>query len=73
MGFAPKSTGEIQPYTFSLPDINEPLDFIDTSIPMITQMALEFWRKVAESELVSAELRDFVDQSSIVTELTGER
>jgi hypothetical protein len=73
MGFAPKSAGEIQPHTFSLPDINEPLDFIDTSIPMITQMALEFWRKVAESELVSAELRDFVDQSSIVTELTGER
>ena len=62
MGFAPKSTGEIPPYAFALPDINAPLAFVDKTIPMIKQMAQEFWRKVAESELVSSELKNFVDR-----------
>jgi len=69
MGFAPKSTGEIQPHAFTLPDINGPLYFIDKLTHMIKQMAREFWRKVAKNELVSAELRNFVNQSTIVEDI----
>jgi len=72
MGFAPKSTGEIPPYAFVLPNINGPLAFIDKTIPMIKQMAREFWRKVAGSELVSAELRQCVDQGTVIEDIGGE-
>ncbi len=72
MGFAPKSTGEIPPYAFTLPDINESLAFIDKTIPTTKQMAREFWRKVAGSELVSAELRQFVDQETIIEDMGEE-
>jgi len=72
MGFAPKSTGEIPPHAFTLPDINGPLCFIEKALPMIRQMAREFWRKVAENELVSAELRNFVNQSTIIDDIGEE-
>lgn len=60
MGFSPKSTGEIPPLAFFLPDIDSPLSFVKKTIPMIKGMAGEFWSKLAESELISDDLRLFL-------------
>jgi hypothetical protein len=68
MGFSPKSLGEIPPYTFTPPDVHEPLSFINNTIPMIKGMAQEFWVSLAKSELISDEFRYFLEQSSTLDE-----
>ncbi len=59
IGFLFKSTGEIPPLGFSLPDIGAPLSFMTDTIPMIKEMARIFWSKLGESELISEELKIF--------------
>lgn len=72
MGFSPKSTGEIPPHSFSLPDIEGSLSFIQDTIPLIKVMAREFWSKLAESELISDDLKLFSGKNPIQDELKGD-
>lgn len=64
MGFSPKSSGEIPPLAFSLPSIDGPLSFINDTIPMIKDMARAFWSKLEESELISDDLKLFLEQGN---------
>jgi hypothetical protein len=61
MGFSPKSIGEIPPFAFSPPDIDDSLSFIDETSAMIKKMAGSFWKKLGESEQVSEEFRFFIN------------
>ncbi len=65
MGFSPKSTGEIPPFSFSLPDISSSLIFIDKAQDMIKEMAQEFWKKLAESEILSEEFKIFLEKNDL--------
>lgn len=69
MGFAPKSTGEIPPYTFTPPYIDGPLYFIKETVPIIKEMAKVFWSKLMESNLISDEFKHFLEQDTILDEL----
>lgn len=69
MGFSPKSTGEILPFTFSPPDIDGPLGFIGETCAMIKEMARTFWGKLSENELISAEFKFFLDQGNPIEQL----
>jgi hypothetical protein len=71
MGFAPRSTGEISPFAFSPPDIDGQLDgrfgFLpDTAslIKGIRAMARKFWSRLGKSELISDELKSFLEQGN---------
>ena len=71
MGFAPRSTGEISPFAFSPPDIDGQLDgrfgFLpDTAslIKGIRAMARKFWNRLGKSELISDELKSFLEQGN---------
>lgn len=66
MGFSPKSTGEIPPFAFSPPDIDDSLSFIDKTPAIIKKMAGSFWKKLGESELVSEEFRFFIEQGNLL-------
>ncbi len=64
MGFSPKSTAEIPPITFSPPDIDESLSFVNEAIAMIKEMALLFWRRLGESGHISEEFKHFLEQGN---------
>ena len=67
MGFSPKNTGEITPFSFSIPDIDSHLAFIGKEAgSMVKGMAREFWKRLSESELISHEFRDFLCQSDLL-------
>lgn len=58
MGFAPRS-GEVQPYTFSVPDIGG--GGIDAdSQKMVRAMASDFWQRVMADARISEEFREFL-------------
>ena len=69
MGFAPKSTGEIPPYTFSPPDIDGPLNFLKDTVHMIKEMAEKFWSKLIKSDFISNDLKRCLEKSPILDEL----
>ena len=62
MGFAPRSTGEIPPFSFSSPDINGPLNFLENTPAIIHEMAQLFWNKIEKSRLISDEFKVFSKQ-----------
>jgi len=64
MGFSPKNSGEIPPLAFSLPDIDGPLHFIKDRIPMIKNMAREFWRNLEKSDFISGSLKLFLQKGN---------
>lgn len=64
MGFAPKSTGEAPPLSFNMPEIDEPLRFIETAVPIVKGMALSFWRKLEENNLTSYDFNCFLKQKN---------
>lgn len=64
MGFSPKSSGEIPPFAFSLPDIDGPLHFIKDSIPMIKNMAREFWNNLGKNDFISDSLKLFLQKGN---------
>ena len=59
MGFAPNSTGEIPPFSFSAPDINDPLNFLDVPPVIIYEMAQLFWDRVGKNPMISDEFKHF--------------
>jgi hypothetical protein len=69
MGFSPRSTGEIPPYTFSPAGIDGSLGFVNDTIPMVKAMAREFWFRLAKNELISENLRYFLEKNSIIEQL----
>ena len=69
MGFAPKSAGEIPPYTFSPPDIDGHLNFLKETVSMIKNMAEAFWEKLMKSNLISEDFKHYLEQSTIIDEL----
>ena len=64
MGFAPKSTGEVPPFSFDMPNIDDPLRLIKTTVPMIKDMAQTFWGKLKENSFVSDDLNCFLKQNN---------
>jgi hypothetical protein len=79
MGFAPRSTGEIPPFSFSPPDIGGRLDgrfddqlddrvgFLPDTASLtrrIREMARKFWNRLEKNELISDELKIFLGQGN---------
>ncbi len=65
MGFAPRGTGEVPPFAFSEPEIDNHPEPAGASIEMIKEMAREFWNRLAASELISSGFREFIRQSGL--------
>lgn len=63
MGFAPKSGGEIPPYSFSPPE-PERLNIDKDMIEFITIMARDFWGRVANDERISDEFKAFLKRGN---------
>jgi hypothetical protein len=61
MGFAPKSNGEVLPYSFETPEIPN-IELRDEDIKSIKEMVKSFWQLVAKDERISLEFKTFVDQ-----------
>jgi hypothetical protein len=62
MGFAPKA-GEVRPYEFVPPDIDAAtgLDAIKGVLPVVKNMARDFWARVASDDRISSEFRCFLE------------
>ncbi len=59
MGFAPKSSGEVAPFAFTLPAVKvEGLD--ENKISRAENAAHDFWRRVASDERISEEFKTFL-------------
>ena len=65
MGFAPKSGGEILPYSFS-PSEPKRINITADSVDAIKIMAHDFWGKVANDERISDEFKDFLGRGNPV-------
>ncbi len=60
MGFAPKSSGEVIPFSFTLPEVTvEGLD--EDKISRAENAARDFWGKVARDERISEEFKTFLE------------
>lgn len=63
MGFAPKSGGEIQPYTFKpVPQEIALLGEVENNI--ILKMARDFWERVASDSRISDDLKSFLQKGN---------
>ena len=65
MGFAPKSGGEVLPYSFVPPEhknVNLSVDCFSS----VKVMARDFWDRVAGDERISAEFKEFLERGNPV-------
>ncbi|MCU7959475.1 MAG: HipA domain-containing protein [gamma proteobacterium symbiont of Bathyaustriella thionipta] len=59
MGFAPKSTGEVTPFTFVVPETNvEGLD--EDKVSLAKNAARDFWKRVESDKRISREFSEFL-------------
>lgn len=63
MGFAPKSSGEVPPYSFVLPELKR-VNLSEDVIESIKEMAHDFWERVKSDERISIEFADFLGRSN---------
>ena len=63
MGFAPKSGGEVQPYSF-VPIEPKRVNLPGDSIELVKKMAHDFWNRVSSDERISVELKDFLGRGN---------
>jgi len=59
MGFAPKSNGEVRPFTYALPTI-EAAGLDEDEILQALTAARDFWRRVEKDERISDEFKRFI-------------
>jgi hypothetical protein len=71
MGFAPKSSGEVQPLTFEAPDIQE-TNINDDQIETVKQAAHEFWENVANDDRISTQFKNFLQQGNPIDLLSSD-
>jgi len=65
MGFAPKSTGEITPFSFVVPESNvEGLD--EDKVSRAENAAHDFWNRVASDERISSEFSEFLVSENLI-------
>jgi len=63
MGFAPKSGGEVLPYSFAPADDKD----VGSSFPAnVRAMAYDFWERVAGDERISDDFKDFLQRGNPV-------
>jgi hypothetical protein len=71
MGFAPKSGGEVQPYTFkpSLPEVpqfSQDQEFQEVFQRVVLGMARDFWERVSSDSRISYEFKTFLQDGNPV-------
>ena len=59
MGFAPKSGGEVPPYSFVPPEPKR-VNIKEDTFGSIKIMARDFWERVASDERISDEFKNFL-------------
>jgi hypothetical protein len=64
MGFSPRSTGEIPPFSFFPPDIDSRLALFQDTIPLVKKMARAFWSTLGENTFISEDLKNFLRQGN---------
>jgi len=65
MGFAPKSGGEVLPYSFVPPEYKG-INTDAISIGSIQDMARNFWERVASDARISDEFREFIERENLI-------
>lgn len=63
MGFAPKSSGEIQPFAFVPPELKDKSISKDR-IKIIEKIAFNFWESVASDQRISAEFKNYLQKGN---------
>ena len=63
MGFAPKSGGEVPPYSF-LPSVPKGVNMTKGYFEIIKVMAHDFWERVTNDERISDEFRTFLERGN---------
>jgi hypothetical protein len=63
MGFAPKSGGEVHPYSF-VPSEPRTINLPENIIVSIKTMARDFWDRVARDDRISTEFRDYLQRGN---------
>ncbi len=64
MGFAPKSGGEVLPYTFP-PNTNSfKINLAADAVDLIREMAIDFWERMANDPRISAEFSQFLGKAT---------
>ena len=71
MGFAPKSSGEVLPYSFTPPPITGTNLKLENFEPA-KNMAYDFWKRVAEDERISDEFKNFLDAGNPLESLINQ-
>ena len=69
MGFAPRSGGEVAPYSF-VPKNPERVVVNDETYDLVKQLAAFFWDSVAKDDRISGEFRDFLSKGNPVEMLS---
>lgn len=60
MGFAPKASGEVLPFVFKAPNL-EDTEISPELIGLASDMAHEFWNNLAEDDRISISFREYLD------------
>ena len=59
MGFAPKRSGEVLPYNFTLPEFRH-VNLPQKNVSTIKEIAHDFWERVTNDEQISEEFKEFL-------------
>ena len=65
MGFAPKSGGEVSPYSF-IPKHPQRINLSDRAYEMVLNAAIDFWESVARDDRISDELKNYLAKGNPV-------
>jgi len=71
MGFAPKSGGEVQPFAFKAPEIQE-ADINKEQLGAVKKIAHSFWEKVSNDDRISRQFRDYLQLGNPVDLVTSD-
>jgi hypothetical protein len=71
MGFAPKSGGEVLPYSF-IPSVPERVELNKKSVGFAIDMAQDFWKRVAADKRISPEFSEFLKAGNPIDLISSE-
>ncbi len=70
MGFAPKTSGEVPPFSFSPPDLNS-ISLTEDQREIVIEAAFEFWENVSMDNKISDQFRAYLQEGNPVKHLVS--
>lgn len=71
MGFAPKNSGEVPPFSFGPPDLSS-ISLTEDQRKIVIEAAYEFWENVSMDSRISDQFRAYLKEGNPVKHLVSD-